>query len=126
MGSIETCVCVDNNKKTFIKAIRFNDKTGNLLQYIGAQPTNYSTWERRDIPDGKELIGLSVGLTDEFISRLAFAVWEPNYSLEEFTLKPKFFPRWNPNLTKSVLFSSNCFQLTNNFPKENDFDDMPL
>ena len=83
------------------------------MQYIGVEPSDRNTWHKRDIPEGEELIGLSVGMTEsDQISRLKFAVWTPNHLLEELSLKPVFYPRWKINLIKSVLFGTESLPIT--------------
>ena len=59
---------------------------------------------------------------------LRFAVWEPHSELEVFTLKPEFYQKWEPNITKHKLFGieSQSIQTTDFFPKQHDFDRMPL
>lgn len=103
LGSIETCLAKEGSM-TKVVALRFKNKNGTVIQHLGTHEIESSEWHKRELPEGKELIGLSVGMNTYAICKLGFAVWKPNHQLEEYTLKPQFHPRWKPNLTKSPLF----------------------
>ena len=63
MGSIETCICINGGQQS-IQAFKFRDRKGILMQYIGAEMSEGGIWHERKLPEGSELIGLSVGISE--------------------------------------------------------------
>ena len=116
IGWVEVCVIVDDASKSTIRALRFKDPNGVILQYVGDSPddeeseeeADSETWKSLMIEDGKELIGLACGTEAESdaFNALRFSVWEPNVDLEVFSLKPQFCERWCPQMIKHQLFGN--------------------